>query len=267
MVDRARRIKWTDGQIAAAYKKLGSSNKVAKSLSIGQTAVLRALMKEHVVADGLDRYRMQARAFDPRTDAKIAKAYARGGLSADLAREYGVTIYAIKQAIRRAGGELRQNPAPLIKPGEEKRILAMQATGKSQMRISVEIGRSQQFVTRVLRRHGVKYERATGERHGQWKGGRIAAQGYWRVLIPHDDGFASMANYRGYVLEHRLVMARHLGRVLLDQETVHHINGDRGDNRLENLQLRTGKHGKGTVPYCLDCGSHRIGHAPIKETH
>lgn len=84
--------------------------------------------------------------------------------------------------------------------------------------------------------------RKKGAAHGNWKGGKITkADGYIVVQAPDHP----KASTKGYVLEHRLVMEQHLKRFLKEDETVHHLNGIRGDNRIENLELRVGNHGKG----------------------
>lgn len=70
-----------------------------------------------------------------------------------------------------------------------------------------------------------------------WKGGRNFNGHYWTVLLRPDNPFYSMTDKYGYVLEHRLIMARHLGVCLKPYEIVHHINSVKTDNRLENLEL------------------------------
>lgn len=77
----------------------------------------------------------------------------------------------------------------------------------------------------------------TGENATYWKGGKYVAKnnGYiYRYMPEHPNAKAS----DGYILEHRYVMSEHLGRPLEDYEIVHHRNGNKQDNRIENLEVR-----------------------------
>lgn len=74
-----------------------------------------------------------------------------------------------------------------------------------------------------------------GVRNTNWKGGKnYDGQGYIRVWRPEHP-----FNNGGYVLEHRLVMENKLKRLLRKEEVIHHINGVKDDNRVENLELMT----------------------------
>ena len=87
----------------------------------------------------------------------------------------------------------------------------------------------------------------SGSSHWNWNGGHSRRKdGYIKALLYPDDLLYSMADPKGYVWEHRLVVARALGRCLYPWEIVHHKGAkypsgsreNKGDNRYpENLEL------------------------------
>ena len=69
--------------------------------------------------------------------------------------------------------------------------------------------------------------KTVGEKNGQWNGGESKKNGYNIVLQPGGK----------YKKKSHLVMEKHLGRLLMPEEVVHHINEDILDDRIENLRL------------------------------
>ena len=92
------------------------------------------------------------------------------------------------------------------------------------------------------------------EKNPNWKGGFKNGDGYLEFLLPKGCRFSSMADVKGYVPMHRLMMAEYLQRPLTKEEVVHHINGDITDNRMENLELFENTNGHSAYHYKLRGG-------------
>ena len=75
------------------------------------------------------------------------------------------------------------------------------------------------------------------DKHWNWKGGVRYESGYRFLKLLPDNPYFCMTKRKGYVAEHRLIVAMHLDRPLEKYEVVHHINGNKSDNRLQNLEL------------------------------
>ena len=100
-----------------------------------------------------------------------------------------------------------------------------------------QLGLKSKHVAKIMKRLNIPRRPKTGapmDRNVFWKGGRVIDKGGYVLLKtethPH-------ADKHGYIREHRLVMERSLGRYLKPKEVVHHKNGQRADNRIENLEL------------------------------
>jgi hypothetical protein len=197
----------------------------------------------------------------------IVNLYTHGMSVSKIHSEYGYGKKAIFTSLHKKG---IQTCKQITDPNILNDIASMYQSGETIQTICAKYHRKPLSIKRILRKAGIdirpmgyhlkgrilseeERERLkvanTGPNHWNWKGGRYIRQGYVVVYLP--DNPSSKAD--GYIFEHRLVMEQHLGRLLTSNETVHHKNGIKTDNRIENLELvsHNGPHtGEIKCPHC-----------------
>jgi len=107
---------------------------------------------------------------------------------------------------------------------------------KSCRDIAITYNVSSATICRRAKELNIKLKRKNyklGKKHHLWQGGiHKSKRGYVFLKIDHPN-----SNINGYVQEHVYIMSNKLGRKIEKNEIIHHINGDKSDNRLENLIL------------------------------
>lgn len=215
-------------------------------------------MQQQLVRMGLYRP-AKRKPFTKAEKTEMARRYKAGDTPAAIGRDYSTNGDVITRALRAAGVfDPDRYRYGKFTPRQVERMAERYRAGVTIYRLAKDYKCSVNGVWKVLVRHGVEMRSKRQEGRKGEHGKYVSIQ-----IDPSDPLAAAMGWANGFLLEHRLVMARQLGRPLEKHETVHHINGDTHDNRPGNLQLRNGKHGKGVSLACLDCGSHNIGSVPI----
>lgn len=188
-----------------------------------------------------------------RSHALIVEMARQGKTRTEIAESVGCNPGALGRYLRRAGlrcGDARSNQAPreTACSRHHETVAAMAESGATLAAIGAAVGTTKTHVRKYLTRHSIQRppwretpsdahpmaRRTEGALNPAWRGGRMLDKdGYVLLSMPgHPE-----ANRHGYVREHRIVMARMIGRPLLPGEVVDHRNDVRSDNRPENLRL------------------------------
>lgn len=153
-------------------------------------------------------------------DAEFAMAmYNTGNYTIhQLGQFLGVSDGTLYYAMRDAGCKfIRKRRTEESQEEFERRSIAHKGKKLSQRQIEI-----------IKERNSCNYNGLNGYGHTKVHNG-----GYLLAYVPKHPN----AHKDGYVMLHTVIMEQKLGRYLNDDEVVHHINHNRKDNRIENLQL------------------------------
>lgn len=180
--------------------------------------------------------------------AEAIQRYLQGESASSIARSFGLSYATIQRRLGEHGVPLRGKQKTLLHRSkisqartfhideQHLRSLASQGLTAREIALFLDGHPSEECVRRRMVQLGIDRlaPKARADRNHFWAGGyAVDADGYILKKSPHHPHRTAA----GYVRQHRLVMEQGLGRLLDPREVVDHRNGDRSDNRLENLRL------------------------------
>lgn len=199
---------------------------------------------------------------------RIIEAFHRLKSTRAVSNETGVNLKTVAYTLNQAGIKTPRKGRRNVNCACDRNadlVMQMYNSGSSLANIARTVGTKGQEVTKFLRRNGITAQFSTatyGEKHYAWKGGRLVDKDGYILVQAKNHPFRR--KHTPYILEHRLVMEESLGRMLLPTEVVHHIDGNKQNNSIENLTVfacnadHLAFELKGRVPNWSDEGKQRL---------
>ena len=176
-------------------------------------------------------------------DSLILKQEYESGIGiVPLSKKYKTSPSVISYRLNRVGAKMRRggrNNHILI---DDQKLKEEYLSGKRTGTLAKEFNIPRMRVWSHLKKNNVEI------RKDGWGRGHRFDNGYKWIRDKNNPS----ANSTGYIAEHRLIMEKELGRPLKRYEYVHHRNGIRNDNRVENLAVLKAEkhHGEIECPHC-----------------
>lgn len=199
-----------------------------------------------------------------------AKDYNRGKALSEIADRFGFSITTVRKKLIEHGVKIRPrgrqtDTGRVLNSEDEQKLIALYLENEltnAEALAAVGLPKTANDVLYSALRANKIQRKSSSPQHGKTAPDghvTINSDGYAQEKVPADWKFlGKMSGYGSgrWILQHRKVMAEHLNRPLTKDDIVHHKNGNRTDNRIENLQLVTpNSHSSGQSYRCCKCGS------------
>lgn len=164
--------------------------------------------------------------------------------SISIARECNVDKSTILKHLRKNRIKIKSNSDYLLlspKKYMNKEWLKNEYRNKTTTSIAKECGVSPSIILKWLKKNNIavrtRNERMSGKFHPKFKGDSYLSSGYNNIYCPDHPRLKSLRNSRHYIREHILAMEKNIGRYLMPGEEVHHKDGNKLNNNINNLEL------------------------------